>query len=271
MRSVDLNIDHFWIATSGNGVVGVGGYEKPGSTALIRSFAVARAFRNKGIAREIFDCILRELSDSDIEDLYLLTVGAEAFFNKLGFIEIPRSDTPSSIRMTEQFDAICPSTATLMWRSASGNTTKKPEETASDLFEFGYFCAESVLKTVADQTGIDSPLVPGIATGFCSGISRTCGMCGALTGGILAVNLQYGRDSKTESVAENYRTVQELVGKFEDRCGSTNCKELLGCDLGTDEGQQEYVKKELYTKCAEYSGIAAGIAMQLIKDKDANH
>ena len=45
-----------------------------------------------------------------------------------------------------------------------------------ELFDSGYYCAESVLLAIAENQGIQSDLIPKIATGFCSGISRTCGM-----------------------------------------------------------------------------------------------
>ena len=40
-------------------------------------------------------------------------------------------------------------------------------------FKSGYFCAESVLLAVSEHYGIKSSFIPGIATGFCSGTSRT--------------------------------------------------------------------------------------------------
>jgi dihydrofolate reductase len=37
-----------------------------------------------------------------------------------------------------------------------------------------------VLLAIAESQGIQPDLIPRIATGFCSGISRTGGMCGAV-------------------------------------------------------------------------------------------
>ena len=103
----------------------------------------------------------------------------------------------------------------------------------------GLYCAETVLADVAAEHGIESSLIPRIATGLCSGMARTCGPCGALTGGILALNLVLGRDNRAQSVERNYAAVQELVERFEQQHGSTQCQQLLGCDLGTVEGQQQ--------------------------------
>ena len=83
----------------------------------------------------------------------------------------------------------------------------KTNQKGKELFSSGLYFAESVLKVIADEENIDSPLISGIATGFCSGISRTCNMCGALTDGILALNVVFGRSSPEESVEENYKAV----------------------------------------------------------------
>ena len=42
-----------------------------------------------------------------------------------------------------------------------------------ELFKSGYFCAESVLLAIAENQGIQSDLIPRIASGFCGGISHT--------------------------------------------------------------------------------------------------
>ncbi len=112
-----------------------------------------------------------------------------------------------------------------------------------DAFNSGLYCAESVLKVIADEEGISSPLLPGIATGFCGGMSRTCNMYGAITGGILALNIVFGRGSTEDSVEENYKAVQNLISGFEKEFGSINCQELLDCNLGIDDGQKKVPRK----------------------------
>ncbi len=124
-----------------------------------------------------------------------------------------------------------------------------------------------MLLAVTESEGIQSDLIPKIATGFCGGVSRSCGMCGAVSGGIMAIGLFKGRTSSTESAAETYGTVRKLLDKFRERFGSTNCKELTGCDLGTDEGQDFFKKNDLKQKCRIYTEEATRIALSLIKNK----
>jgi C_GCAxxG_C_C family probable redox protein len=108
-------------------------------------------------------------------------------------------------------------------------------------------------------------LIPKIATGFCGGVSRTCGMCGAVSGGIIAISLFTGRRSPEDSVLKTYEPVQKLVDRFAAEFGSTNCKELTGCDLGTDEGQNQFKANNLIEECRRYTEEAARIAMGIIE------
>lgn len=128
------------------------------------------------------------------------------------------------------------------------------------------YCAETVLKTIADEHAIHSPLIPRLATGLCSGMSRTNGPCGAMTGGILALNLVLGRDNKDQTVERNYAAVQELVEMFEHEHGSTQCTELLGCDLSTTKGQQQYRNENLGLRCNELSQSAISLVRTVLKN-----
>lgn len=260
---------HFMVAEENGHLVGVGGIEPCGaSVALLRAFAVQPAVRGRGIARALYEAVRAQAYATGIRDVYLLTTTAERYFTRLGFTPVARDDAPEAIRRTRQFCALCPDTAQLMHvrlEDAAPNGVD-PGASGRALFDAGYYCAEAVLLAVARHAGVDSPLIPAIATGFCSGVSRTSGMCGALTGGILGLNLAYGRDRAGESVEQNYRMVQRLVAEFDAACGSTQCSALLGCDLGTPEGQQAFRDHALHTRCREFSAIATRIAVALCDD-----
>ncbi|MCP3875842.1 MAG: C_GCAxxG_C_C family protein [Desulfobacteraceae bacterium] len=135
---------------------------------------------------------------------------------------------------------------------------------AAKAFDSGLYCAESVLKVIAEQEGVTSPFFPRIATGFCSGMSRTCNMCGAISGGILALNMVYGRDQASESVEECYKVVNQLISRFESEFGTSNCQKLLGLDLGTKEGRQGFLDQKLHKSCREYTGKVAQFTREII-------
>jgi C_GCAxxG_C_C family probable redox protein len=135
-----------------------------------------------------------------------------------------------------------------------------------ELFQSGFFCAESVLLAIAESKGIQSDLIPRIATGFCSGISRTDGMCGAVSGAIMGINLVAGRNSPAESLEVSYALIQKLISRFESHYGSVNCRQLIGCDLATEAGQSYFMENHLMDSCLQYAEGATSMALSLIAE-----
>ncbi|MEI7607568.1 MAG: C-GCAxxG-C-C family protein [Rhodospirillaceae bacterium] len=139
-----------------------------------------------------------------------------------------------------------------------------PKAEAIQRFKDGLYCAESVVLTLARRQGIDSPLLPAIASGFCSGMGQTAGPCGALTGAVMGIGLALGRETGQESVGRTYQAVQTLVRRFTEEFGATGCADLLGCHLGTPDGQRTFTEGKLYRRCMVYTGRAAELAATVI-------
>ena len=138
---------------------------------------------------------------------------------------------------------------------------------SGELFESGMYRAESVLLAVAESEGIQSDLIPKIATGFCGGVSRTCGMCGAVSGGIMAIGLFAGRSARPGDsrrivyYGEKTREGVRLTIWF------NQLQELTGCDLGTEEGQNYFKDNNIRQKCRIFTEEATRISLSLIGDK----
>ena len=137
-------------------------------------------------------------------------------------------------------------------------------KSAEDSFTSGLYCAESVVLALAKAQGIESDLLPKVATAFCGGMSRTCGTCGALTGAMMGISLALGRSKADESVAPSYAATQKLIREFEQEFGARECHVLLGCDLGTPEGQEMFREEGLSAQCTKFTGKAAEIAARII-------
>ncbi len=151
------------------------------------------------------------------------------------------------------------------------NTTpEQVAQRAEELFGQGLCCAESVLQAVAESRGIQSELIPKIATGLCGGISRSGGICGAVSGGVLAINMITGRRDPKDPREENHRLVRLFLVECEACFGSTNCEQLLGCRLDTPEGQQFFKEHNLREKCAGFTREAARRASRLIAESTAS-
>ncbi len=61
--------------------------------------------------------------------------------------------------------------------------------------------------------------------------------------------------------------MKELVNRFEVEFKSTNCTQLLGCDLGTEEGQQVFGDNQLIERCKLYTQRATAITRELLAGK----
>src|ERR1035437_780271 len=134
-------------------------------------------------------------------------------------------------------------------------------KSAEEFFASGLYCAESVVLALAKAQGIESDLLPKVATAFCSGMARTCGTCGALTGAIMGVSLALGRSTSNESVQTSYTATQSLIQEFGREFGSRDCHSLLGgCDLNTPEGQAMFKEQKLGQRCLQFTGKAAELA-----------
>jgi C_GCAxxG_C_C family probable redox protein len=144
--------------------------------------------------------------------------------------------------------------------------SERASQRSLELFKSGYFCAESVLLAIAESQGVQSDLIPRIATGFCSGISRTGGICGAVSGAIMGINLVAGRNSPAESIEFSYTLTQKLISRFEKQYGSINCRQLIGCDLATESGQRYFIENNLMESCLQYAEEATRLAISLIAE-----
>ena len=124
------------------------------------------------------------------------------------------------------------------------------------------------MQAIAESQGIKSELIPKIATGLCGGIARTGDICGAVSGGVLGINLLAGRSSASQSPDGNIRLVRAFLSQFEAKFGTTNCERLMGCRLDTPEGQRFFKENKLReTKCQMFTKEAAGMASAVLEQE----
>ena len=134
-------------------------------------------------------------------------------------------------------------------------------------FASGYRCAESVLLYVAESKNIQSDLIPKIATGFCGGMSRTRGTCGAITGAVMAINIFCGRNNPSMPLDQSYPPVQKFVQLFEEKFKSINCMSLINCDLSAEEGRKKFIDENIIVTCKNMTCEATRMAMSIIDEK----
>lgn len=105
-----------------------------------------------------------------------------------------------------------------------------------------------------------------ISCGFGGGM-RQGEVCGAVTGAIMVLGLKYGQNNEgdTGSKENTYRIVQEFNKKFRDKNGSIICRELLGCDVSTENGRKYAKDNGLFEKvCPKLISSAVDILKETL-------
>jgi C_GCAxxG_C_C family probable redox protein len=138
-------------------------------------------------------------------------------------------------------------------------------EKASKRFLEGYNCAQSVLLTMFEYWNGKNVLIPKIATGFGGGIGRRGSVCGALTGGVMAIGTRFGTNvPSAEKRQQSYKLSQALYRQFELRHGSVFCRELIHYDLSNPEELEKARKTKVFEeRCTSYVRTAIEVLLDL--------
>lgn len=106
---------------------------------------------------------------------------------------------------------------------------------AERLFTEGKSCSQAVFLAFAPSLGVEEPLALRLASGFGGGMHAGA-TCGAATGAVLALGLRFaGSDCASDRHAV-MRAVETFHERFRERFGATDCPDILGCDIRTEEG-----------------------------------
>ena len=141
-------------------------------------------------------------------------------------------------------------------------------ELAKKYFEQKYHCSQAVLAAFAEEFGLTEE--QALKLGGCFGGGMCKGeVCGACTGALMALGLKYGQSDidDMESRKKTNDVTVEFLDTFKKENGSYMCRELLGCDLATDEGKQYAIENQLFVEfCPKMVESATTIAEQLLRD-----
>jgi len=111
-------------------------------------------------------------------------------------------------------------------------------------------CASAVLKTIRVRTGLGDPRIEQAAAVLSGGVGLSGGVCGALAGAIMGINLTVGMDVRRYGrvkimrdftvghlnlliaaprwMPEPFGIGKEVVGLFLERAGSPECRQIAG-------------------------------------------
>jgi C_GCAxxG_C_C family probable redox protein len=131
----------------------------------------------------------------------------------------------------------------------------------------GFLCSEAVLLALSESIGVESELIPRIATGFAAGVARTGNVCGALSGAVMGLGLRYGRDTpETQPGRRPYWYSRMLAEAFEEAYGSVTCPGVLGLDIDDPDDYRRYTEEGVWaTRCREVIKTATGLAYDFLQ------
>jgi C_GCAxxG_C_C family probable redox protein len=136
---------------------------------------------------------------------------------------------------------------------------------AVSVFESGFNCSQAIVRTYGPEYGLSALDALKVSCGFGGGMRRG-GTCGAVTGALMVLGLRYGPKDVSDTSAKNevYSKVTEFCRRYEARCDTIICRELLGCDISIEEGMEKARKNNLFkTVCPKMVQTAAEILEEM--------
>lgn len=113
---VSEKLEFMYVCERDGTQIGVGGLEKYGEVALLRSVAIKDTVRRQGYGSVLCKELLETAWEEAITEVYLLTTTAEEFFDERGFVEIDRDSIPTPVQNSEAFKNLCPESVVCMKR-----------------------------------------------------------------------------------------------------------------------------------------------------------
>jgi C_GCAxxG_C_C family probable redox protein len=141
-------------------------------------------------------------------------------------------------------------------------------DVAVELFRSDCACSQAILGNYGPLYGLDENQAMRLAAGFAGGM-RMGEACGAVTGAFMVLGLAYGTNEcrTKEGRRSTYAAVDDFAERFLRRNQSLLCRELLGCDINTDEGLAFAQAHDLFAKrCVRLVRDAAEILEVVLPD-----
>lgn len=96
-------VQFYEIVTDRGARIGWGGLEIYGEHAVVRSVVIKTVLRKTGAGRVLLKSLIDAARGFGLKKLWLLTISAEVFFEKMGFKHALRTDAPKDIQACEEF------------------------------------------------------------------------------------------------------------------------------------------------------------------------
>jgi N-acetylglutamate synthase-like GNAT family acetyltransferase len=112
-------VSDFLVAEVAGELIGLIGLERYSTVGLLRSLVIAKKARRFGLGGKLVGALESAAETAGVTELWLLTIDAQQFFERLGYKIVGREKVPDSIRKTDEFAGLCPDSAHLMMKRLS--------------------------------------------------------------------------------------------------------------------------------------------------------
>lgn len=118
LPTADLVLDRLaLVAMVDDTITGLIGLERFGPRGLLRSLVIDPTYRRRGLGDRLVAALEHHAARMGIVELWLLTIDADPYFERLGYMRQPRSAAPADIASSDEFSSLCPDDAALMNKS----------------------------------------------------------------------------------------------------------------------------------------------------------
>jgi C_GCAxxG_C_C family probable redox protein len=142
------------------------------------------------------------------------------------------------------------------------------KDEAVRIFSQHFNCSQAIFAAYRDPDTLSESAALKLATAFGAGVAcNGRGLCGAVSGALLAISAKHGRgsDDPVEAKSKTYELCRKFMGEFAARGGSCMCDELLGVNIGTPDGMERAQEARYFeTKCPDYIKAAADILDEVL-------
>jgi amino-acid N-acetyltransferase len=111
------NLDHFFVASIDDEIIGAIGLELYPPFGLLRSMVVQKDHRNQKVAEALVQTLEKHAINLKVSSIYLLTETASTYFDKRNYQRVERTDVPDEIKGSTEFSSVCPVSAIVMKKS----------------------------------------------------------------------------------------------------------------------------------------------------------
>ncbi len=107
-------------------------------------------------------------------------------------------------------------------------------QTARELHEQKYNCAQAVACAYCDLVGMDRETMFKVSEGFGGGMGGFEQVCGAVSGAVMLAGLKNSSGAPADPPTKQgtYALARRILQAFEEKNGSLICKELKGMESG---------------------------------------